>query len=232
MASFGVPASTQPSAASDLELAISGVLSGIPENVRQGNEYLMAFTETPAAWGAALSLFHHENASVQYFAANMIHTKLSKNWDQLNDMQKEELFTNLKQTLTKICSTENQGYGKLDGNLFANRVILALCCICCKIQNGVGIYIHAAMEFIDKTPIDESVVSLGLSMLSVLPGEIETLVFNRTERELLQDELLRGASVIMQKINIIASCPVWHTSHAIHVGSMKVLRCWLMQVRE
>ena len=231
MASFSNAVPTQPSAElANLELAVCSVLSGVPENVHRGNEYLIAFTETSAAWSAALSLFHHENASVQYFAANIINTKLNRHWDQLIDLQKEEIFQSLMNVLTKICSTdpENGTYGKMDGNLFANRIILALCCICCKIPNGVSIYIHAAMELIDKTPLDEFVITLGLAMLKDLPGEIETLSFSQQERELLQDELLRNFPPIMQKINIIASSPVWHTSHNTHVSCMKVIRCWLM----
>lgn len=58
----------------DLETVIISVLSN---PTQEGNRFLIDFVETEAAWEASMSLFQSSHDYVQYFAANMIYTKVS-----------------------------------------------------------------------------------------------------------------------------------------------------------
>jgi hypothetical protein len=60
--------------------------TGDPGKREQANQYLMAFTETEEAWSVGLELLTScDVREVQYFAANVVYTKITRDWMQLKD---------------------------------------------------------------------------------------------------------------------------------------------------
>lgn len=76
--------------AADLRQAIAALYAGIGgESQQQANQWLNAFTAQPQAWDACLELLDPaQSAEVVFFCANMLLTKVRKEWHKLpNDQQ-------------------------------------------------------------------------------------------------------------------------------------------------
>uniref|UniRef100_A0A7S1XNF3 Importin N-terminal domain-containing protein n=1 Tax=Phaeomonas parva TaxID=124430 RepID=A0A7S1XNF3_9STRA len=75
--------------AAEVDAAITAMMAGNGE----ANAYLMAFAETDAAWGVALELLGAGGSSptCQFYAANMLHAKVSRHWRSLAPPQRGEL---------------------------------------------------------------------------------------------------------------------------------------------
>ena len=61
--------------AQTLEQAIISVFAG--RNVAEANKFIIEFSETEAAWEAATGLCNSSHDYVQYFAANILYTKVN-----------------------------------------------------------------------------------------------------------------------------------------------------------
>lgn len=57
-----------------VEQAILAAFSG--RNAAEANTYLREFSETPEAWKISAQLFHSDSEIVQYFASNILYTKV------------------------------------------------------------------------------------------------------------------------------------------------------------
>ena len=65
------PTTIRPEA---VEALIVGILNG--QNVAESNQFLLQFVENQVAWEIAMNLFSSQYEAVQYFAANIIYTKV------------------------------------------------------------------------------------------------------------------------------------------------------------
>lgn len=108
---------------SQLGFHVANVLQGI--NVADANLFIQQYSETKECWFDALNLLDSQAMQVQFFAATILHTKVvlpgflqkcisyhmrahyifsaysqvKKNWSQLQDNEKEQLYTALRELL-------------------------------------------------------------------------------------------------------------------------------------
>ena len=109
---------------SQLAFHVANMLQGI--NVTEANLFIQHHSETKECWFEALGLLDAHSMQVQFFAATIIHTKVStclfyccaapltqhllygkqvkKNWSQLHDNEKEQIYNALCSLLRSLCS--------------------------------------------------------------------------------------------------------------------------------
>ena len=216
---------------SQLEHAILSLFSGA--SVAESNEFIIAFVETDAAWGAALALFAHQNDVVAYFAANIIYTKIKKHWSQLPGEQRDSLFRMLMSVIDEAGLASSSPSSSR--RQFLNRVMLSLSCVSAYAPGGLQLYIHAALHKLDPTSgetMSASSVLLALEMLTVLPPEVEALDISHAFRLDLQAHLLEASSAVMAAMDGVASsiitAPSDNDNNGIKVAAIKALRSWLL----
>jgi len=85
--------------AQQVAAAITTLLSGNdPQQRRAADTWLNSFTSQPAAWEASLQLLG-DRPEVAYFAANMLLTKVRREWSQLSPQQRAAVSTSVSQAL-------------------------------------------------------------------------------------------------------------------------------------
>jgi hypothetical protein len=89
-----------------LEEVVTSLLSG--RNVAQCNQFLQDYTESIEAWETSMSLMKSENLGVSYFSINMVYTKIRRHWNQLNALQRDNVFNFLVECLLSLryCSSK------------------------------------------------------------------------------------------------------------------------------
>lgn len=79
-----------------LQAAIHALYGPDPVAQGQANSWLQAFSGTDEAWHAALQLLQPAFASeVQFFACNMLLSKIRSSWGRLSSENKAGLFSTL-----------------------------------------------------------------------------------------------------------------------------------------
>lgn len=82
------------------------------ERQREANEFLNAFAASEAAWGVAFQLLQDETLNLPpealFFAANMLHTKVRKEWVRLSAEQKHAMTASLQTLMDTLRAGKRQ----------------------------------------------------------------------------------------------------------------------------
>lgn len=105
-----------------------------------------------------------------------------------------------------------------------NRVILALCGVCIRLPNGLNTYFSTAQQLISTARNAEQAV-VGISMLTVLPEEVENADVSRALQTELSDQLQESSSQFAQLVD--QYCPQALASRDLFLALLKQSRAWL-----
>lgn len=78
-----------------LERAIIAATSGSGESQREANQWLHAFGQSPEVWAGSLAMIESPNPGVQFFAMNMLCSKIRTSWMLLDAGTRASLYQRL-----------------------------------------------------------------------------------------------------------------------------------------
>lgn len=157
------------------------------------NQFLLAYVENEAAWRISLELLQTATVpQVQYFAANVLYTKVCRDWLQLQDQTIVSSLSGALITFLKRSVGSEMAAGM--ERIVILRVCLALAALSIKLQDGLVTILQEAFHFLGgspegvaNTPLASSMV--GLCLIRSLPEEIEKVDMSRKRRDELQAKL-------------------------------------------
>ncbi|OQR81791.1 hypothetical protein THRCLA_11407 [Thraustotheca clavata] len=137
-----------------------------PEEQRQANEYLIAVADSNAAWNVGLSLLQHVHTShatpIQYFAANMIYSKLRKEYNVLSTPEQQSIQSELDSIIQQV----RQGQLSL-APLVLQRLCMAASVIYLSTDGGCAKCVNACVS----SPTSEIAIVVALELLTSLCDE-------------------------------------------------------------
>ena len=222
---------------SELEGAIKVVLNG-GNNVREANDFIIRFVELAESWEASLGLFQNPDEHVRYFVSNIIYTKVKKHWTtQLSASQQDEIY----RFLISVVENPSQYNGSTDlrsspqFRAFLNRIILSLSCISSYAAEGLQVYMDMALRKVhmlftpNPSDLDVNCALIGLEMLVLLPTEIDSLDIGESNRLELEEQLVKYAAPVMEKIEGLCSLENAGNNQHVVVGMINTMRAWILQ---
>ena len=223
--------------ASEVESAIRIVLNG-GSNVREANDFIIRFVELAESWEASLGLFQSPDEHIRYFVSNIIYTKVKKHWvSQLNAAQQEEIYRFLISVVENPsqynCSTNLRGSSQF--RAFLNRVLLSLCCVSSFAVGGLHVYVDMALRKVhtllqpNPSDLDINCALIGLEMLVLLPTEIDSLDIGEASRSELEDQLVKCAAPVIEKIEQVCTNDNSGVNRHVVVGIINAMRSWLLR---
>eukprot|EP01084_Bolivina_argentea_P268087 455259_1 len=199
--------------------AVKALCNPDPSHIAQANLFLMDLAEKPAAWNISFQVLSRDagvNTDVNclYIAASMLYSKIRKEWRQLNNEEKVEIFTSLVHlvkngSVAPDCNIESLSQPRqpplrinhtpLMPDIIQNRLYLSLAGIAVKVDDGPQSYVRVAFEiggikqdvYMGTTYSSIPLATYNhrmramLQMLSVFPGEVESADCSHTWRKQL-----------------------------------------------
>ncbi|MEW5296974.1 MAG: hypothetical protein WDW36_000215 [Sanguina aurantia] len=150
----------------------TGCPESLPKPQGQANTWLQAFSSTDEAWHAALQLLQPAVASeVQFFACNMLLSKIRSSWGCLTSENKAGLFSALTQTLAALLEQPSTPL------LVRERMVL-VCAAVVAMTGGdaVTTFVGRAVALASAPAVQsQSSVLSGLAMLASLAEETDSI---------------------------------------------------------
>ena len=148
-------------------------------------------------------LSESSDATVSFFVANIVYSKIRRHWNQLAAQEREQLTAFLQNLILKHITVTEEAKGGSEAIL--SRLIL--CFVCCGALTPQGLlsYTSLALSLLQSEEGDSMKgrkEGVGLEMLAVLPEEVEALDLSRPARLELQQQL---ASVCVSVLTAIES---------------------------
>ncbi len=199
--------------------AVKALCNPDPSHIAQANLFLMDLAEKPAAWNISFQVLSRDagvNTDVNclYIAASMLYSKIRKEWRQLNNEEKVEIFTSLVHlvkngSVAPDCNIESLSQPRqpplrinhtpLMPDIIQNRLYLSLAGIAVKVDDGPQSYVRVAFEiggieqdvYMGTTYSSIPLATYNhrmramLQMLSVFPEEVESADCSHTWRKQL-----------------------------------------------
>lgn len=150
--------SAEPSAAQAADAITTLLCSHDGAAQQSADAWLAFFAASPSAWRACTSLLLHAQPEVAYFAANVILTKVRREWGETPPPQRASLFAALSAALLPASSAP----------LVARRLSLSLAAACVRGAPGdAAAFVASALELAASRP------ELALHLLSFVAEEAD-----------------------------------------------------------
>lgn len=169
----------------ELERLILILFSGTESSlsVNDANDKILKLIETQESWTMAVELLNSSIDFVQFFAANILYTKLRKQWTSLVQLQREQIFGIYHEKLQSLSLQASIMLSKA----FVTRVIVSFICICTYIPDGLVFCTNMALNMIGtghpNSQLSSQALYIGLQLLAALPVELSELDVSRGARQ-------------------------------------------------
>lgn len=185
---------------------------------------LNAFVETPQCWTATIDLLDYADLQVRYFVANLLYTKVRKNWAQLDDAGMRHILAHMGAYVVTV-NSRMHATGNNSDKAFLSRLVLIMCAIYIRCPDGFNSFFRIIAD-LTKDPTALHNLLLGLELLALFPEEVESSDIARTSKISIESSLLSSSPSVAALMDNLAATiydkQVW--------GSvMKVIRAWLPQ---
>ena len=227
----------QESEVQNAVLALYGGQGASAEQQRAANTYLQDFAQAPAAWNISLALLEKLTgpgaSSVQFFAANMLYTKVRREWAAMAADECARLSTTLLQLLRRAKSATQPVFEEQ----VQRRICLALAAAslhsvdACKafIQEAISLAgntagVGGAAVAADAAPPTVVSVTVALEMLNALPEEKRNAGISVERKRELEKQLCGCASHVLALCDHVAPVLVEQQAQA---PLMQLLQNWV-----
>jgi transportin-3 len=195
--------------------------------------YMMGFVDTEAAWALSMQLLSVANDQVRYFAANIIYTKVKKNWVQLGAEQQQEvrnrlwLAINIEQNGAEYIGA-SQGMRAFLGRVvlaYANASVRSPVTLRALLPECASMIQASASQPQQKQSLGST--ALALDLLAALPMEVELLDVGRDIGRELRAILAESCDGVMSAVSgVVALDAAYSTAKEVVIGVLKVTRAW------
>jgi len=201
---------------------------------QQEMHYMYQFADTKDAWTLSMQLFSSPSEQVRYFAANLVYTKVKKDWSQLSVDQQTGLLQELKRSIN--LDQNSLGYiGASPGlRAFLGRVILSYAYGSARSPVTLRVVIKEAVDLIVAAmTVPEQAkagyVALCLDLLAAVPSEVESLsidVSRELSRQLI-GILKESCDAVVSNLHVLVSREACcSSSKDVVVAVLRATRAW------
>jgi len=177
----------------------------------EANRFLTNLSEDISSWGICLNLLHDNTEQIKFFAANLLYTKIKKNW--------HEIDTNAQGGIAATLSSTLKEPGIMQFKTAMSRICSSYAAVAARSENGVAQYISEALTFAATTAQMDTL--LMLEMLRILPEEVETIGMIGHGRDALKHELAAQLKNVMEVVVFVL------TNHQdLAVPALMVIKGW------
>ena len=160
-------------ATEQLRAAIHALYHGTSEQERaQANAWLMAFSGTAEAWGAASALLAEAEEEVQYFGANLLYMKVRKEWDELPEEGKRGIYTGVQQLLRRCAPEAGAGPAAWRLSPGARWLCLALAAAAAREKGAADRFVRDALQLAAEPSAGGGTAAVAIELLTAVPQEV------------------------------------------------------------
>ncbi|KAG5177666.1 armadillo-type protein [Tribonema minus] len=231
--------------------AIQALYGSDPTSSRAANTYLMDIAQQPVAWNLGLSLLSNfpSDTNANFFGANLLYSKVTRNWHQLDAQERVQLSDAILQLV--------RGTGPHGGLPFPTitmtKLCLSLAAVAVRSRGGPSVYVgqafalaqaggggdgdpgtlaRLALMMVSGQPARMDAIAQKKHMLVALTDEADTVDVSRALRLEVEDGLMEASPHVMQAVEHAMNVAVtgsWTPPQRadLLVAALKCLNAWV-----